>query len=79
MHGWTDDMDGCCSEKSSLSYESAMLDNRCHRVDRDGDVYPFADRDSICYMCICDCAHTLVEGDPSCPDIPTVICAHSNM
>jgi hypothetical protein len=32
-------------------------------------VYRYADRDSICYMCLCDCTHTEIEGDPSCVDI----------
>jgi hypothetical protein len=59
----------CCTAQESLSYETAAAAGNCNRVDRAGDVYPFADRDSICYMCICDCTPTPgIEGESAaCP------------
>lgn len=37
-------------------------DRQCHRVDYSGTVYNWGDRDALCYMCLCDCQHTNMEG-----------------
>ena len=70
-------MQGCCAENVSMTWRDAA-DADCHRIDtqtrtvagpygpeqRVGSwMYKYADRDSICYMCLCECENVL-PGKP---------------
>eukprot|EP01043_Picozoa_sp_COSAG02_P002048 COSAG02_NODE_45_length_45811_cov_83.565891_36_plen_911_part_00 len=62
-------MEGCCEYDDAVTWKSAR-DQNCHRVDAkpteitvggvtspaiEAAIFKFADKDAICYMCICEC------------------------
>ena len=56
---------GCCSRADSDTWATANAAD-CHRVDRASTVYPWGDRDALCYMCLCNCQRTSATDDEHC-------------
>ena len=56
---------GCCSRADSDTWATANAAD-CHRVDRSSTVYPWGDRDALCYMCLCNCQRTSATDDEHC-------------
>ena len=64
-----ENMEGCCEYEDGMTWQSARAQN-CHRIDAkpeqvtvDGvtlsvtssQIFKFADKDALCYMCLCEC------------------------
>ena len=65
----SEDMEGCCEYDDGMSWQAAKADG-CHRIDAhattkeidgvntsvvESEMFRYADKDSICYMCLCEC------------------------
>jgi hypothetical protein len=71
-------MEGCCEYEDGMTWQSARAQN-CHRIDAKPEqdtvngvtssftaakIFKFADKDALCYMCLCECE----DPKPGMPD-----------